>query len=157
MTADARKDLGENSRRALAAAPDTVHAGMSLFLAWRISDRHFAEALSEFDLNPRQYSVLLELDADAPLSQRELIDRVGLDRSGMGRHLDELERRGFVIRKSNGSDRRAHAVQITGEGRRRLHAADPAVRKTLASVYSALSDEDLTTLDRLLSRIVEQY
>jgi hypothetical protein len=72
---------------------------MSLFLAWRISDRNFADALGEFELTPRQYSVLLSLAADQPLTQTELVNRVGVDRSGMGRQIDGLEQRGLVERR----------------------------------------------------------
>jgi DNA-binding MarR family transcriptional regulator len=130
---------------------------MSLFLAWRISEQSFADALVEFGLTPRQYSVLLNLDSDEPLSQRELVDRVGLDRSGMGRQIDELEDYGFVERRRDPLDGRAHAVYITASGRARFREADGAVNRTMHEVYSVLSQPELAELDRLLSRIVERY
>ncbi|MEU9150415.1 MarR family transcriptional regulator [Streptomyces sp. NPDC048417] len=148
-------DLRESSRRALATAHG-VHVGMSLFLAWRISDRNFADALGEFELTPRQYSVLLSLAADQPLTQTELVNRVGVDRSGMGRQIDDLEQRGLVERRRHEVDRRAHAVNLTDLGRARLKAADAAVQHTMAEVYGVLSEEELEVLDRLLTRIVEQ-
>ncbi|MFJ1748172.1 MarR family winged helix-turn-helix transcriptional regulator [Streptomyces sp. NPDC088116] len=149
-------DLRASSRRALAGAHG-VHVGMSLFLAWRISDRNFADALSEFELTPRQYNVLLSLAADQPLSQTELVNRVGVDRSGMGRQIDDLEQRGLVERHRNEADRRAHAVNLTGLGRTCLKDADAAVQRTMAEVYGVLSEEELQVLDRLLTRIVEQH
>jgi DNA-binding MarR family transcriptional regulator len=149
-------DLRASSRRALATA-QSVHVGMSLFLAWRISDRNFADALGEFELTPRQYSVLLTLAADQPLSQTELLNRVGLDRSGMGRQIDDLEQRGLVARRRNETDRRAQAVNLTDLGRARLRAADTAVQRTMAEVYGVFSEEELQVLDRLLTRIVEQH
>ncbi|MGW4911060.1 MarR family winged helix-turn-helix transcriptional regulator [Streptomyces sp. NPDC004270] len=148
-------DLRESSRRALATAHG-VHVGMSLFLAWRISDRNFADALGEFELTPRQYSVLLSLAADQPLTQTELVNRVGVDRSGMGRQIDDLEQRGLVERRRHEADRRAHAVNLTDLGRARLKAADAAVQRTMAEVYGVLSEEEVQVLDRLLTRIVEQ-
>lgn len=154
MTRDS-SDLRAGSRRALATA-DRVHVGMSLFLAWRISDRNFGDALGEFELTPRQYSVLLSLAADEPLSQTELVNRVGLDRSGMGRQIEDLEQRGLVERRRNEVDRRAQAVNLTELGRARLEAADAAVQHTMAEVYGVLSEPELRELDRLLTRIVEQ-
>jgi DNA-binding MarR family transcriptional regulator len=148
-------DLRASSRRALATAGG-VHVGMSLFLAWRISDRNFADALNEYELTPRQYSVLLSLAADQPLTQTELVNRVGLDRSGMGRQIDDLEQRGLVERRRNETDRRAHAVNLTDLGRARLKTADAAVRRTMTEVYGVLSEEELQVLDRLLTRIVEE-
>ncbi|MDV6271727.1 MarR family winged helix-turn-helix transcriptional regulator [Rhodococcus globerulus] len=148
--------LRASSQRALAAAHG-VHTGMSLFLAWRISDRSFADALVDSGLTPRQYSVLLNLAADAPLSQRELVDRVGIDRSGMGRQIDDLERRGLVERRAAPGDRRAHAVHLTPAGAERLRAADRAVEHTLDEVYSALTDAENAELGRLLTKLVEHH
>ncbi|MGC0363882.1 DNA-binding MarR family transcriptional regulator [Rhodococcus sp. 27YEA15] len=147
-------ELRASSRRALAAA-HSVHTGMSLFLAWRISDRSFADALVAFDLTPRQYSLLLNLAADAPLSQRELVERVGVDRSGVGRQIDDLEQRGLVERRATPGDRRAHAVHITTAGAERLREADGAVQHTLREVYAPLTDEENVELGRLLTKIVE--
>ena len=61
---------------------------------------------------PRHLGVLMALDtAAAPATQRWLSETLGVNRTVMGRLVDELERDGLVARERNPADRRSYALR----------------------------------------------
>lgn len=90
-------------------------------------------------LDPRQYGLLLCLGRNDGQSQQQLADLVGIHRNAMVGLVDDLEERGLVERRRHPSDRRAHAVHLTGAARDLL----PEVTATA----DRLDDELLTGLD----------
>src|SRR3954469_17431091 len=84
-----------------------------------------AEALAHADLMPLQYAVLNHLDIEPDIDQISLAMRLGVDRTSAGQLLDQLESRGLVERRINGSDRRARLLRLTKAGEKlnqRVHA-----------------------------------
>ena len=57
------------------------------------------------------------LDTDVPLSQRDLGDRLHLEKSTVSRLAAELERRGLVERERDPANRRLYRLRITRAGR----------------------------------------
>ena len=50
-----------------------------------------------------EYAIVSEIAATPAVSQRELSERTGRDPTRLGKHLDELQRRGIVSRDRSGS------------------------------------------------------
>jgi DNA-binding MarR family transcriptional regulator len=96
------------------------HTGFLLSRIGTIAQRRFAERLAEIGLNPRAWGALNILDHEGPIAQHALGKRAGIDPSSMVSTIDELEAKGLVERQPNPSDRRAHALHITAEGRETL-------------------------------------
>ncbi|WP_051326369.1 MarR family winged helix-turn-helix transcriptional regulator [Glycomyces tenuis] len=67
-----------------------------------------------------QLFALHELDHEAGLSQRELAERLGLEKSTVSRLAAELEADGLVRRERDPANRRLYRLEITDAGRR-LH------------------------------------
>jgi DNA-binding MarR family transcriptional regulator len=74
-----------------------------------------------FTISMSQAFAVHELDADVPLSQRELADRLMLEKSTVSRMVADLERLGLVERERDPASRRTNRLRLTGEGRA-LHA-----------------------------------
>ncbi len=68
-----------------------------------------------------QVFALHELDGDVPLSQRDLAERLGLEKSSVSRMVADLERRELLVRERDPGDRRNYRLRLTGAGRA-LHA-----------------------------------
>src|SRR5689334_20737814 len=79
---------------ALGTGPARI--GPLLRLAQRRAARTFSEALRPLGVEGRHYGVLLNLAKHGPLSQRQLIDLTGSDKSAMVRTVDDLEARGLA-------------------------------------------------------------
>jgi DNA-binding MarR family transcriptional regulator len=64
-----------------------------------------------------QVFALHELDTGAPLSQRELADRLGLEKSTVSRLVAEMEAAGLLQRERDRDNRRYYRLRITARGR----------------------------------------
>ncbi|HWE10192.1 MAG TPA: MarR family transcriptional regulator [Solirubrobacteraceae bacterium] len=128
-------------------------------LNWLLTQAHYAlaaelaAALEPLGLTPRGHAVLSAAQT-GPHTQKQLADLVGLDKTTMVATLDELERAGFARRVPSESDRRAHVVQVTPEGRKKIGAANRIATRVDADVLGSLgedtSDELIATLGRLV-------
>ena len=69
-----------------------------------------------------QAFALHELDTDTPLSQRDLAERLHLEKSTVSRMATEMERKGLLIRERHPDNRRLYRLRLTDQGRA-LHAS----------------------------------
>ncbi len=85
---------------------------------WVFQD--FIETLKPVKIRPAQYSVLLVIEANPGRSQATIGEQLGIERARLARILHELERRNWVARRANGSDRRSHSLYLTADGEQAL-------------------------------------
>jgi DNA-binding MarR family transcriptional regulator len=64
-----------------------------------------------------QAFALHELDTGVPLSQRDLAERLRLDKSTVSRLAAELERKGLLVRERDPDNRRLYRLRLTDAGR----------------------------------------
>ncbi len=85
-------------------------------------------------------------------SQEELISRLEVDRSNVGRALKKLEQLHYIERVTNATDRRAFRVFLTGKGEFiRDHLQD--IRNNLHNTFMmAMTDQELNILLELLQK-----
>jgi len=76
-----------------------------------------------------------------------------LDRSGLGRLLEQMEADGLVERTSSPPDRRAVSIRLTSSGRDRFAAALPLVEAHYRRLLHGVAPHDFKALIRLLRRI----
>ena len=109
-------------------------------------------ALAEFDLKERSYSVLILANSGLEPTQREMADFLSLDPSQIVALVDELEKRGLVVRAAGKQDRRAKIVTATEKGSRLLAQAAEAAGRAEADVLDGLSGEEAAQLKALLRK-----
>jgi DNA-binding MarR family transcriptional regulator len=100
--------------------PEILSARTS-YLLGRAASR--LQALGERDLEPlgitpREYSVLAVLAELSPLSQTQVAEILGLDRTTILKLGASLERKRLVVRERAADDARAYAVALTPAGDR---------------------------------------
>jgi len=88
---------------------------------WVFQD--FIRTLAPVDIRPAQYSVLVMIAGNPGLSQSDLAAALGIERARLVRLLDRLEKRGLTRRLASRTDRRSHALHLTGDGQRILKRA----------------------------------
>ncbi len=84
--------------------------------------------------------------------QQELAEALCMDANNVVLLLNELEDRGFVVRRRDPADRRRHVVGLTPAGRKALESAEHAQEEIEDEVLQALDAEERTTLWHLLGR-----
>lgn len=122
----------------------------------RAQQRHqdiFAEEVGPKGPTSRQFAVMLVICQRPGLTQTELVEATGVDRSTIGDMLDRLTKRGLIERRPVERDGRANSLWATAAGRRMVKAAMPGVARTqvriLAAVPPALHATALEILRKL--------
>jgi MarR family transcriptional regulator, transcriptional regulator for hemolysin len=116
-------------------------------LNWLLAQAHYAlaselaAALEPLEISPRDHSVL-GAAMTGEHTQKQLAELVGLDKTTMVATVDELERAGLARRAPSPSDRRAHVIEVTAAGRRKLAAADKIAKRVQADVLASLGQGD---------------
>jgi MarR family transcriptional regulator, transcriptional regulator for hemolysin len=87
-------------------------------------------------------------------TQRELAGSLGIVGPTLTRHIDNLERMGWVVRHRAESDRRAVRVEITDAGAEAHGRMRRAVVAFDRRLRAGLTDEQLQQLEELLDRLV---
>jgi len=110
-------------------------------------------ALKPLDLRMLTFSALAVVASSPGLRQAQLADALSIERPNLVVILDELERRGLILRDRVPTDRRAYALKATLEGRRLFEAAQAAVRAHEAALFTGISPEDQVRLREMMQRI----
>jgi MarR family transcriptional regulator, lower aerobic nicotinate degradation pathway regulator len=131
------------------------HTGYLLSRMGWFASRRFSERLQSLGLTPRMWGALNVLEAESPISQQGLGRAIGMDPSSMVGTIDELESLGLVERRPNPSDRRAHALYMTEDGRRTLAAGRRQSKLAQEELLAPLSESERTQLHDLLMRLAE--
>jgi MarR family transcriptional regulator, temperature-dependent positive regulator of motility len=90
------------------------------------------------DLTPRQLAVLATVAGNEGLSQTDIVNLTGIDRSTLADIVRRLVKKGLLQRRRTKQDARAYAVKLTAEGQRVLRAAGPIARKVDQLIAKAL-------------------
>jgi DNA-binding MarR family transcriptional regulator len=118
-----------------------------------LSVKHFSGRLEAVGLTPRLWGALNVLDAEGPVTQQQLGKAIAMDPSSMVASIDELESKGLVERRPHPSDRRAHAVHITGEGRQALKQGRAVAKEAGEELLGPLDEEERAQLHDYLLRL----
>lgn len=109
------------------------------------------------DLTMMQVSVLIALHYSEcqQLSMKELERRFGVAQSTVAGIISRLEQKGLVEALSDPEDKRVKLVHITQIGETCYAEAAGSMQEAEETLLDGLSDEERTTLNRLLIRIAE--
>jgi DNA-binding MarR family transcriptional regulator len=115
--------------------------------------KQFGERLAELGLTTRMWGALNVLEAEGPTTQQFLGKCTGIDPSSMVATIDDLESRGLVERRPHPSDRRAHSLHITDQGREALTTGRQLARGAQEDLLAPLSREERKLLHELLLKL----
>jgi DNA-binding MarR family transcriptional regulator len=137
--------------------PEVLSARTAYLLA-RAASR--LQTLGEHDLEalgitPREYSVLAVLAERSPLSQTQVAEVLGLDRTTILRLGAALERKRLLIRKRDANDARAYAVALTAAGDRVRAEAFELLLACEARFLTPLDRRERKHLHDLLARVAD--
>ncbi|HEU4362338.1 MAG TPA: MarR family winged helix-turn-helix transcriptional regulator [Mycobacterium sp.] len=114
----------------------------------------FADQIAAIDLTLLHVGILRAVAADPGRSQQALSAQLGLVPSRLVAHMDELEERGYIERRRNRSDRRLHALHLTGEGRKLIRKLSGLTRDHEDRLTAGLDPKQREALHELLTTMV---
>ena len=103
-------------------------------------------------LTPRQLAVLLAVSENEGLSQTDLVERTGVDRSTLADIVRRLIKRRLLTRRRTKDDARTYAVKLTDEGSRVLRTVAPQTKAVDERVLNALAP---ARRDQFVSALLE--
>ena len=113
----------------------------------------FAEGLVDFNINARQYGVLLFIEGNPYSSQKDISENLQIDRTTMVSHIDHLETLEFVERTKNPNDRRSYSLMITTKGKEVLESRWEFLSNVESEVLTPLNQQEKQLLKEFLVKI----
>lgn len=123
---------------------------LALRAAYMALHRSTEAAFAEHGVTADQFVLLLALQENRSLTQRELAERIWSDSSTVRAMLVLLEKNGYVKRTSHPADSRAKTVELTTEGKRKLRKLWKVGQAVRDRMYSSLSDQEAQRLIKSL-------
>jgi DNA-binding MarR family transcriptional regulator len=94
--------------------------------------RHLIRTLSEYNITPEQWQILIMLwQSDGPVSQKEITVSLLKDKHAVSRMIKKLEYNGWLEKLSNKGDSRITLIQLSKKG---LDTAEDMYKKLSTSV-----------------------
>lgn len=119
--------------------------------------RDFAANTAPWKLRSGMFSSLEIIAANPGISQAMLSTEVGLDKSAVVPLVDDLERRGWVVRTRSQADRRRNHLSITDAGKAELDALARMMVETESTVLAVLTDAERAMISVALDKVYEAY
>ena len=124
-----------------------IHDVSRMMRAW------FDERAQALGLTRAQWRVLVRLAGREGLNQKALAEILELDTVTLGRHIDRLERDGWLERRPDPTDRRAWLLYLSEASRPTLDQMEALALETQLAALQGLTDEDQRRFVELLTRI----
>ena len=119
-----------------------------LHRAQQIAANQSATELASAGITLRQFSVLAALSGNEGVSQSDLVNATGIDRSTLADMVARMEKAGLIKRVASKTDKRAKSVSLMAKGKKAYEKALPAVEKADAVLFESLAK---TKQDALVS------
>jgi DNA-binding MarR family transcriptional regulator len=108
---------------------------------------------SVLELNHTEARLLTLLgQEDGVAAQDALSNGLSVDRSNAGRALQRLEQDGYILRRKDGTDKRANLVRITPKGRKAVVEISRLGKKMAQSFFGDLKEDEAGVIVDLLRR-----
>ena len=101
-------------------------------------------------LTPEQFLLIDLLWNQGSMSQQQLADQMHKDKNSVTKLVDAIERKGFVYRQQNASDRRSNTLVLTEKA---LELRDHAKQKGISILDEMLEDISETELRAFISTL----
>ncbi|MEI2642645.1 MAG: MarR family winged helix-turn-helix transcriptional regulator [Candidatus Nanopelagicales bacterium] len=132
-------------------ATDSQSLVVSLYRATRLVQ----QLTSDDPLDPAAARVLSSVKRMGPARPSAVAHDNHIDLSTASRHLDALQRHGYISKQSDPQDARASLVTLTAAGRRVMRTLLDNRRRAIAPVFESWTPEDRELLEKLLARFAD--
>jgi DNA-binding MarR family transcriptional regulator len=103
-------------------------------------------------LTPGRFSLLVLLRANPGINQTDLSRGVGVDKSTLTPALDQLEKKGLILRQRTAADRRTYSLSLSPAGEQLLTELMAKVEQHERNIVAGLTAAERITLNRLLKK-----
>ncbi|MCD2176620.1 MarR family winged helix-turn-helix transcriptional regulator [Rhizobium sp. C1] len=134
----------------------TSHTGYWMRMISNAVSQDFARRLASEGVTVAEWVFLRALYDERSLSPSLLATKMGMTKGAISKLADRLLEKGLVSRTEDETDRRAHHLALSVEGRAKVPQLAALADANDAEAFGVLSAEDHAELDRLLKLLVER-
>jgi MarR family transcriptional regulator for hemolysin len=127
--------------------------GRALAFTGKVVAARFEETMARAGGSLPTWMLLLTLDRDGPVSQRELARRMHVEDATVTYHVDRLEGTGLVSRTRDPADRRVWRVELTPAGAETFARMKQAALAFEGALRTGLDERELAQFFTTLARL----
>jgi MarR family transcriptional regulator, transcriptional regulator for hemolysin len=122
--------------------------------AARLLIRSISPRLDVFGLTVGYLPVLFALSANPRLTQKSIVEEIGVEQPTMAATLSRMERDGLIARTPDPADGRSSLISLTAKARDLLPAVEKAVNETNAVATSGLTATERKQFFSIMGKII---
>ena len=111
------------------------------------------KTLKNYPINATEFSVMEFLYSKGEKSIQEIRDRILLASGSATYVVDNLEKKGYVIRKISQKDKRVIYIGLTETGMKLIDDIFPTHKKNTKKIFEKINDKELVILKEILKKI----
>jgi DNA-binding MarR family transcriptional regulator len=118
--------------------------------------KEIGRKLASLEISPAQLSVLIVIDANPGVNQLAVAQVLSIERAGLGRLVDHLEKRGLVTRAASAINRRYYVLYLTSAGAALLGRIRPILADHEKDLARKIGSRAFGQLQRTLSIFLDE-
>ena len=130
--------------------------GFNLRMAQEATFQAFSRRSLEIGENPGRFATLTLIGRNPGISQTELSHANGRDKSSLTPVVEDLVRRGLVVRERMDHDRRAYSLNLTPDGKKALTMLTRCARRHERNLDRVIGMRDRKRFLQLLKKIAAE-
>jgi DNA-binding MarR family transcriptional regulator len=154
--AAARAPTGNGRGEAIDYGPLAHWIGFNLRMAQAAAFQAFSRLAKEIGTRPGRFATLMLIGRNPGISQTALSRANGRDKSSLTPVLNDLARRGLVIRRRTRADQRTYRLSLTPAGRRLLAELTRCAREHERKLDRIIGAREQKAFVRALKRIIAE-
>lgn len=116
-------------------------------------NQSLSKTLKEYDIASEQRAILNIIDKDGKVSQNELSQILGKDKTTISRTLDALEKRGYIKREFIKKDKRVRVISLSFFGKEILEQTEPIIAQFREAVLFDFAQNEIEQIFTLLEKV----
>ena len=132
-----------------------ITLGMLIGQVHRLSTKRFVKNSHThgLEISLDQWLVLGPIWKNNGISQKDISEYCGKDKTSVTKIIDTLEKKNLVVRVTDQLDHRVKRVALSNKGKELFLSALPVMAKTRNEVRNGISDNEIESLKDILNKI----
>lgn len=118
--------------------------------------RHYInKELTDYGLNLEQVEMLKTIQKNKGLCQKDLADKMRLDKITVSKLLKNLDKKDYITKKTLPADRRKKSLYLTDKGNKMIEEIKSILRRTTDILSKDFKEKERTKVLRLLKKMLD--
>lgn len=131
--------------------------GYQTNLAATVLKTNFTKLIQpKFGIAAEQFATLKILSDDKEVTQTQLAELLGKDKTTVGRSIESLTKKGLLRREGVQNDKRANKIVLTSQAKNILAEATPLAEKFNEAVKAKFTQEEIEIYFKVLDTILQE-